>query len=357
MVFSLGVSTPSYENDIGPAADGHSHKSRECAKLLQMGKNFNATDGLLGADLGQLISSACWKQGIDVRVHGIVNDGSASLLSQMYKDAETSMAVILGTGLNAAIHLPAAAFPSQKLPLSATSSRAGSESPDVLVNTELSMFGKGALSTTAWDETLKLAHPRPDFQPLELLTSGRYLGELVRLIAIKAIEQSGLFEGEVPEHFGPYELATSTIATIEADSPSISDSGRLRFDTEHALPSGKTYTSEDMETLCRITVCVSDRASGYMATAIHALWSLKQSSTSQKPVNGRGRNDSHAASISCLGSIIGKYPRFGDRVQMWLDKLTADDGISLRLDMTDEGEGALLGAAVSVALGEQDGNG
>lgn len=322
-----------------------------------MGKNFNATDGLLGEDLGQLISKACRRQGIDIRVHGIVNDGSASLLSQMYMDAETSMAVILGTGLNAAIHLPAAAFPSQKLPASATSSRAGSESPDVLVNTELSMFGKGALSITAWDETLKLAHPRPDFQPLELITSGRYLGELVRLIAIKAIEQSGLFNGEMPEHFGPYELATSTIATIEAESPCLSDNGRLRFEAKHALPSGETYTLGDIAVLRRIIVCVTDRASAYMATAIHALWSLKQSSTSHQPVNGVSNGDSSTASISCLGSIIGKYPRFGDRVRMWLDKLTAEDGISLRLDMTDEGEGALLGAAVSVALGEQQGNG
>jgi hexokinase len=86
----------------------------------------------------------------------------------------------------------------------------------VLVNTEFSMFGKDILPTTRWDDYLNKTHTLPDFQPLEYLIGGRYLGEIVRLILVEAIQTHGLFNGRFPEQFlEPYTLETSTLAAIE----------------------------------------------------------------------------------------------------------------------------------------------
>jgi hexokinase len=90
----------------------------------------------------------------------------------------------------------------------------------VLVNTELSMFGKDILPTTRWDDYLNMTHMRPDFQPLEYLISGRYLGEITRLILLEAIQTKGLFGGRFPEHFlEPYAFETSTMAAIQEYVP------------------------------------------------------------------------------------------------------------------------------------------
>lgn len=310
-----------------------------------MGKCFRAHEGLIGEDLGELIQAGCQRQGIDVRVRGIVNDGSACLLSQMYIDKSTTMAVILGTGLNAAIHLPATAFSPQKLAASSPSTPVGPDSSDILVDTEVSMFGKDAFCMTSWDETLNSAHPRPDFQPLEHLTSGRYLGEIVRLILVKASKQANMFGGELPRRFNTYELQTSTIAEIEALDLQAVNHALSNLAHEHPLPSGASFTGTDMKAMGRIIASVTDRAAAYMATSIHALWSLKQASSKQTlPEN---HDD---ITISCFGSVLGKYPRFRERVQTWLDEMTAEDAGSLHLQMADEGEGALTGAAVAVAL-------
>lgn len=328
-------------------ADCCSHISRDSAKILQMGKCFRAHEGLIGQDLSHLIQAACHRRGIDVRVRGIVNDGSASLLSQMYLNESTTMAVILGTGLNAAIHLPAKALSAGKLAASRPASPNGTVSPNIIVNTELSMFGKDALSTTVWDETLNKAHPRPDFQPMEHLTSGRYLGEIVRLIVEKACEQRIMFGGELPQNFGPYQLATSTIAAFETDCPTLLANACTDFAVFHSFQSGRIFNDDDVEIMRRIGTCVTDRAAAYMATAIHALWSLNRSSVGRSVTT-----DTDSTTISCLGSVLRKYPQFRERVQMWLDKFTAGETGQIQLDVTDEGEGALIGAAIAVALGQ-----
>ncbi len=180
-----------------------------------MGKGFLAADGLLGQDLGDIIQIACKQKGLDVELFAIINDSSAALLSQAYVSSSTRFGLILGTGVNIAVHMPVTTIGQHKF----------GERPDVwfekashvIVNTELGMFGKGVLPMTRWDYLLKDDHPRPDFQPLEHLVSGYYLGEVVRLALIEAIDTTGIFGGVVPPSLlKTYSLDTETISLIEA---------------------------------------------------------------------------------------------------------------------------------------------
>jgi hexokinase len=167
--------------------------------LLQgMGKGFLAAHGLLGQDLGDLIQASCSRRGLNVVLNAIVNDSSA----------------ILGTGVNAAIHLPVHVFAPPKFGVRPSEWHACAK--HVIVNTELSMFGAGILPSTIWDDALRAAHPNPTFQPLEHFVSGGYLGEIVRLVLVDGIQNAGLFGGVVPASLKErYSLETETISYME----------------------------------------------------------------------------------------------------------------------------------------------
>lgn len=180
-----------------------------------MGKGFLASDGLLGQDLGELIQSACLAHDLHVELAAIVNDSTAALLSQAYQHPATRFGLILGTGVNIAVHLPVPTVGRPKFGDRPASWFA--KASHVIVNTELGMFGRGILPVTRWDVTLNAAHLRPDFQPLEHLVSGFYLGEVCRLALVEAIESTGVFGGVVPPSLlAAYSLDTETLSFIEA---------------------------------------------------------------------------------------------------------------------------------------------
>jgi hexokinase len=180
-----------------------------------MGKGFLAAHGLLGQDLGDLIQGACSRRGLNVKLNAIVNDSSASLLSEAYLDPTTRFALILGTGVNAAVHLPVHIFSPSKFGVRPAEWHHSAK--HVIVNTEMSMFGAGILPYTRWDKELLATHSNPTFQPLEHLVSGGYLGEIARLILVEGVQTAGLFGGVVPPSLEErYSLETETISCIES---------------------------------------------------------------------------------------------------------------------------------------------
>ena len=184
-------------------------------KLSGMGKGFQANVGLEGEDLGEIVQAACLRQGLHVQLKAIINDSSACLLSRAYTHTSTRIGLILGTGFNMAAYLPCDLINRSKF---------GVRPPGwfnmashVIVNTEMSMFGRKILPLTRWDHKLLDGHPRPDFQPLEYLCSGMYLGEIGRFALIEAIETTGIFGGIVPPSLeNPYALNSETLSRLQS---------------------------------------------------------------------------------------------------------------------------------------------
>lgn len=189
--------------------------SLQGGKLQGMGKGFLASNGLLGQDLGDIVRSACQDRGLHVELAAIVNDSTAALLSEAYINPMTRFSLILGTGVNIAAHLPVPTVGRDKF--GRRPEGWFEKASHVIVNTELGMFGKGILPLTRWDSALNAAHLRPDFQPLEHLVSGCYLGEMCRLALLEAIDTTGIFGGVAPPSLLlPYSLDTETMSCIEA---------------------------------------------------------------------------------------------------------------------------------------------
>jgi hexokinase len=310
--------------------------------LLQgMGKGFLAAHGLLGQDLGDLIQCACSRKDLNVQLDAIVNDSSATLLSKAYLDPTTRFALILGTGVNAAVHLPVHIFSPPKFGVRPSSWHDSAK--HVIVNTELSMFGAGILPFTRWDNLLRGAHRLPDFQPLEHFVSGGYLGEIVRLVLIEGIQTTDLFNGIVPPSLKePYSLETETLSLLESDpSPNLDLAHRI-FVSQHWMPHPPTHA--DLLALCTISSCVTQRACSILAASIHALWQLRNEGEYTTP------SSSPHTLVAYTGSVLEKYPGFSKTCQKQLDILVeASGGEKGTLELIPAEESSLLGAAVAVA--------
>lgn len=242
-----------------------------------------------------------------------------------------------------------------------------SEATHVLVNTEISMLGKSILPITRWDETLNTSHLLPNYQPLEYLIAGGYMGEIVRLILVEATAAAGLFGGILPPSLAHrYSLDTSTLAAIEHDSsPSLAPSLALFVELYPSSSSSRPPTYTDMSFICQVIRSVSRRSSAYFATSLHALCCLLHSTdeptsssdsnaTSSAAASSSGHHQ-HYVSIGCDGSVINKYPGYMARSQKILDNLIADDtprgnNKMTRVILEKTQDRAVLGAGVACAM-------
>ena len=320
-------------------------------KIQGMGKGFHTSHTVIGQDLGNLIVAACHRRGLNLYVNAIVNDSSAALLCRAYSEPTTSMSLILGTGTNAAVYLPVSCMGAGKFGLRDPAWYAQAEM--VITNTELSMFGKGILPETRWDDHLNRSHKLPDFQPLEYMTTGRYLGELFRLIIAEAVDEAGLFDGVLPEPLRvPYSLDTTILAALEADnSAHLSRSGAY---LEKLWCMTNSPSQSDLLFLRAVAEPISNRAAAYLAVALHALRTL-QKDTYINPTTPSG---TPKTSIACTGSVIEKYPNFRARCEGFIEAMitTGDPSFAsfptelVVLEVIDHA--AIFGAAVAVAISD-----
>ncbi|GJP94331.1 hypothetical protein CBS115989_3363 [Aspergillus niger] len=344
--------------------------SNSSGLVIHMGKGFHCSNGTVGQELGDLIVQSCRKRDLNVQVDGIVNDSSATLLSRAYIEPKTRMSLILGTGTNVAIH-----FPVHEIGLTKFGTRPPGwfdYAKHVIVNSEMSMFGGNILPKTRWDEVLNRTHLRPDYQPLEYMITGRYLGEIIRLIIVEAVESAKLFGGELPHSMrDAYSFDTSIVAALEADTTPLLSSSAALLQKEHSFIVSPSV--EDLRFLRRICQIVSKRAAGYLATAIHSMWCLRNEAEfpatapsappsikeTQEVTVVESEENHQSLSIACDGSVINKYPGFRDRCQGYLNDLVKEtNALRQSSDPTPEPqvcldlapESAILGAAVAVAV-------
>jgi hexokinase len=320
-------------------------------KIQGMGKGFHTSHTVIGQDLGDLIVAACRRRRLNLRVDAIVNDSSAALLCRAYSEPTTSMSLILGTGTNAAVHLPVSCLGADKFGTRDQSWHA--QAKKVITNTELSMFGKGILPETRWDEYLNRTHKLPDFQPLEYMTTGRYLGELFRLVIGEAVDTAALFNGVFPEPLrAPYTLDTAILAMLESDTSAQLSRSAVHLEKLWCMASPPSQA--DLLFLRAVAESISNRATIYLAVALHALWTL-QKETYINPTTPFG---TPKTSIACTGSVIEKYPNFRTRCEGYIEEMIVAGDRSFGsfptelvvLEVIDDA--AILGAAVAVAISD-----
>jgi len=289
---------------------------------------------------------------------------------------DTILGLILATGMNATIALPYFALLSTKTssPILPSTKTTSETKQRILVNTELSIRGTSPpLQTlniiTPWDTVLDKSTASPGFQPLEYLTSGRYLGELVRLIFIDWLVnvQNFSLQSLPPRLLRPWILTTEYLSTVVAVSNSSRKlAERLTQDFPSTTPSTAnafTWSPQQTETLSTIAQQVQIRSSRLIGAACIALLLLsgdiqlkaRQSPQSSNIKPNRSSKESKEIAIAYTGAVIEKYPMYLATCQETIDALfyslcNNDDGVE-RIVMNKVMEGGLKGAAL-LAVGE-----
>jgi len=186
-----------------------------------MGKGFNIPS-ILNASLTDLLHDALedLRPAHPIHVTALLNDAVATLLSHAFIRPNTRMGLICGTGTNATCLCPTEYLSDEKYHHADAAGGARAWEEFVLVNTEWSMFGKGLLPVTEYDGIVDQESGMPGFQPFEQMVSGRYIGEIVRLVCLDGIKQHAWSFDTIPQGWDcKWTVQTATCSTVEAYLP------------------------------------------------------------------------------------------------------------------------------------------
>lgn len=174
------------------------------AELVTWTKGFR-TNGVAGQDVGRLLSEALARQSLPQipKLKAIINDTVGTLLTAAYSDQNTGIGSILGTGHNTCYLEP-------------RDPRTGGP---MIINLESGNFRQ--LPVTPFDEYLDRESNKPGQQRLEKMVSGKYLGELFRLILGHLISRRQCSTTDIPRLLQvPYSLNSADMSIILIDSSS-----------------------------------------------------------------------------------------------------------------------------------------
>jgi hexokinase len=216
-----------------------------------------------------------------LKIAAITNDTVATLVSSAYcvkslPNSRVTMAIIVGTGCNATIPMSLSDLHESKAKL--VSSR-DSKATQTVVNTEITISGTAAPLKelnieTKWDIELDRACSRPGFQPLEYMTGGRYIGELVRIVFFDYLTNVlGVTKKELPANLiQEYALSTTYLSHKVARSRSDQE---LAVELARSLPppesSEWSWNKDTAGAFRKIARAVQTRSAGLIASAVVGL--------------------------------------------------------------------------------------
>ncbi|RUS18659.1 hypothetical protein BC937DRAFT_88486, partial [Endogone sp. FLAS-F59071] len=235
-------------------------------KMLEWGHGFNYSN-VSGQDIVELLHQSFRKKGLAVKIVALANDSVCTLLAHAYQHPSTRISVLHGAGTNCAYYetrsnIPKLASPSAYL----------DHLHDTIVNTEWGGFDddlRKRLPLTSYDRKLDRESNNTHVQIFEKMTSGMYLGEIVRIIVLQFIDSDLLFSAESSVELNtPYAFNTNYMYVCEADA-----TGELE-DVQTVLLkvlNVQNSTHGDREVLKKICEIVCNRSARLLATMLAAI--------------------------------------------------------------------------------------
>jgi len=282
-------------------------------KLLTWTKGFTAA-GVVDEDVVALLSAAIRRKNLDgVRVTALVNDTVGALTAKSYADPSCDMGVILGTGTNAC-------YPERTDRI--TKRPDFGPAREMIINMEWGGFDRLAMSK--YDRTLDRSSFNPGRQRMEKMVSGMYLGELVRLLILEAIDRGFLFKKrDRPAFADAYSLTSENLARTVQGDDILSDS---------ALRDASDRDRRAVAEICRL---VSTRAARIAGAAISAVVTWMDPALAVR----------HTVAVD--GSLFEKYPGFRENLLEVFRELLG--GRASRIALAPSVDGSGIGAAILAA--------
>lgn len=289
-----------------------------------------------GHDVVALLNESMAKLDVPVEVVALINDTTGTLVASLYSDPETKMGVIFGTGVNGAYYDVVKDIPKLEGKL------ADDIPPEsvMAINCEYGSFDNEhvALPRTKYDIQIDEESPRPGQQTFEKMTSGYYLGELLRLAMLDLNEQGFILKDQdLTKLKKPYIMDTSYPARIEEDPFENLENTQELLQKDLGLET----TVQERKIIRRICEAIGTRAARLSVCGIAAIC--------QK----RGYESGH---IAADGSVWQRYPNFKEKAHQALKDIygwTETDPKKYPIIIVDAEDGSGAGAAVIAALTEQ----
>jgi len=180
---------------------------------------FTEVDGIIGLELNQLIRRDIKRQHLKLNIKCIfiINDTVGQLIAGARTFSNCKIALMIGLYTNAA-YIENAGDVNML-------SEAGflEERPYLILDTQWASFGEnGSLDfiRTEVDKELNLDSHDKEFRFFDKMVSGYYLGEIVRRILVKLIDQKLILRDKPTEDLlSPFSFTTEDIMFIECDKP------------------------------------------------------------------------------------------------------------------------------------------
>lgn len=246
-------------------------KSANKGLVLKWNKGFDYEDSI-GSDIVELLQISFKKLKLNIKINAVINDTVGTLLSSAYTKPNTLAGVILGTGTNACYYEKIENI--EKL-TTENKSNIPTNHKEMIINTEWGNFdpqGK-IIKKTEFDHLLDSKTSNAKSFTFEKMVSGRYLGEIVRLI-INSLRKEKLLFGKKPIESKvldfPYMLNGSYLKRIEDDySPDLIETRKI-LEQDFELQS-LHITFQDCKSVKDICKLVSFRSARLSAAAIASI--------------------------------------------------------------------------------------
>lgn len=299
--------------------------------LVTWTKTFNCPDAV-NVDAVRLLRDALDQRGdTNVKVVAILNDTTGTLVGGSTLDPDTAIGLILGTGSNACYLERADRVEHWE------TERHGER--EVIIDIEWGAFGdNGVLDfiKTDYDRENDANSLIVNSFTFEKYISGKYLGEIVRIILAKLTKEGLLFIGEnTPGSLLiPGNLTTDLVSDIEQDSV---DGGSIN--TRKTLQKfGIVPDDEDVKIVQYVCEIVSNRAALLVAICLATLLN---------------RIDKEHVTIAVDGSLYKHHPRLETWIRQYIPLLAGDHKFKLIHAEDGSGKGAALVAAIAQRLSQR----
>ncbi|KAG6840485.1 hypothetical protein C0991_006428 [Blastosporella zonata] len=280
-------------------------KKIDHGELIRWTKGFGAPN-TEGRDVAEMFRKSLAKYELPVTLSALINDTTGTLIASHYVNPKTKIACIFGTGCNAAYMEHVKDIPKIK-ELSIDGEA------DMAINCEWGAFDSFEhehLPRTKYDSIVDDTSNKPGEQSFEKLISGRYLGEILRLVICELIDEGVLFLGQNTYKLeSPYVFETAFLSLMESDPTDellmIIGIFSHFFAVETTLAERQFFRA--------LAMLIGRRAARLSACGIAAI------------VSKMGYLD-EGCLVGADGSLYNKYPGFPDRIHEGLVDIFGEKG-------------------------------
>ncbi|XP_020663660.1 hexokinase HKDC1 [Pogona vitticeps] len=293
--------------------------------LVGWTKGFKATD-CEGEDVVDMLREAIKRRNeFDLDIVAVVNDTVGTMMTCGYEDPNCEIGLIAGTGSNVC-------YMEDMKNIEIVEGDEGK----MCINTEWGGFGdNGCIDDlrTTYDIEVDEGSLNPGKQRYEKMTSGMYLGEIVRQILIDLTKKGLLFKGQISETLrkrGIFE--TKFLSQIESDRLALLQVRRILQEL------GLDSTCDDSIIVKKVCGFVSKRAAQLCGAGLAAVVEKIQ----------ENRNLEHLKiTVGVDGTLYKLHPHFSRILQETVKELAPQCDVTFMLSEDGSGKGAALITAVA----------